>query len=590
MKIKQNNMFIYIMLGFILAFMVFILSELLGSHIIQVDDHATAITALEKAVHTLKNEHKEQVSIPKSQLGTTPNTSTSLEKAVHTLNNEHKEQISIPKSKLDTTPATSTSIDNTPRILRISLTPNNWGSFYHALGFIGLGVFICFIYMVLFKKYYLKTHNVKDIKISHTDDIKNLVTSYETIISTYKHSLTVFFGLFALLGISSVVLNWSGAKQLDRIEDIKKKLELEAQLAFNQLKDQAEQSIHNIEINSDKTIQTIKLLNEAYSCYNKGTDIEYANAITLSKQVLSIDKTNTSAYVLQGMSYSALKNERSTIECFNKATEINKNDDTIYYNKGIALANLNKYEDAIEAYKKAIEINNNFDIAYYNKGAAQYALGKHEDAIEAYKNAIEINNNYDMAYCNKGSALDDLGKHEDAIKAYKKAIKINPKNDIAYYNKGAAQYALGKHEDAIEAYKKAIEINNNFDMAYYNMGNALAELTRYEDAIEAFNKAIEINPENPGYYNLACAYAQWHKSDTDLDSKPENTLELCKENLIKAKKSSELKKAGIEHIKNDSDFDSIKNEKWFNDIMREAFGDEWDKDDEDNNSTLDKAE
>ena len=182
------------------------------------------------------------------------------------------------------------------------------------------------------------------------------------------------------------------------------------------------------------------------------------------------------------------------------------------------------------------------------------------------------------------------GSYEDAIKCYDKVIEINPEDDKAYNNKGIALANLGKYEDATEEYNKAIEINPEDDTAYYNKGNALANLGKYEDAIEEYNKAIKINSENPQYYNLACAYAQWNKSDTDLDSKPENCLELCKENLIKAKESGDFKQLGIKHIKNDSDFDSIKNYEWFNDIMCEEFGDEWDKYDEDNSSIPDKAE
>ena len=399
--------------------------------------------------------------------------------------------------------------------------PNS--KFLNGVKYFIYGVLLTFIFVLFLINYKPNIVKLDHITITDNTDLSALINSYQAIITSYYNTLCIFFGLFALLGISTAVYNWRSAEKFDdekeKARALTKDYEKLLQDKLDSVDDTVKAAIKEIQDEANRERKISQMLADAYDEYLK-----------------------------------------------------------------------ENYEDAIQQYKVILKQFGAIEGAYFYKGNALAKLEKYEDAKEAYGKAIEINNNYDMAYNNKGTALAKLEKYEDAIEAFTKATDINNNFDIAYYNKGTALAKLEKYEDAIEAYTKATDINNNFDMAYYNKGNALTNLMKYDDAIKAYKKAIGVNPENPQYYSLACAYAQWHKSDTDLDSKPEDCLELCKENLIKAKESGELKELGIKHIKTDSDFDSVENEKWFKDIMREAFGNEWDKYDEDNSSTPDKAE
>ena len=105
----------------------------------------------------------------------------------------------------------------------------------------------------------------------------------------------------------------------------------------------------------------------------------------------------------------------------------------------------------------------------------------------------------------------------------------------------------------IISFDRAIEINPNDYTAWTNKGVALGNLERYEQAIASYDRAIEIKSDDFGaYYNKACYYASQHQ------------LQLAVENLQQA---IHLENNCKEMAKTDKDFDSIRSESLFQDLL-----------------------
>jgi tetratricopeptide (TPR) repeat protein len=225
---------------------------------------------------------------------------------------------------------------------------------------------------------------------------------------------------------------------------------------------------------------------------------------------------------------------------------------------GPAYGLLGMESKAIDKYNDAIELNPNDGKAWRNKADFLASLGKHEEAIKCYDKALEINPNDGKAWRNKAETLGLLGKHEEAIKCADKAYTMGY---IAYGyeerldDKGLALQELDKYEEAIECFDKALEIEPDDAEACYNKGLALQELDKYEEAIECFDKALEINPDDGRYwYSRACTEVLKGNTETGLSD---------------LGKAIEINKKYIELAKQDKDFDSIRNNERFKDLIGE---------------------
>ena len=279
----------------------------------------------------------------------------------------------------------------------------------------------------------------------------------------------------------------------------------------------------------------------------------YDKALESYNQAVEINPDKDHFWNNRGSALDILGKYKDAISSFDKAIEINPDYHEALYNHGNALVELGRLDEAIASYDQAIEINPDQDKAWYNRGNALEELGKYDDAIASYDQAIEINPDYHAAWNNRGNALANLGQYEEAITSYDMAIEINPDYHAAWNNRGAALAYLGRYEETITSYDQAIEINPDNHDVWNNRGISLIRLNRYPEALTSFNKALELNPNSANaLYNLACVYAL------------QNQIPLAIENLSKAiNLNSELR----EYAKTDSDFDAIRGDQRFKDLI-----------------------
>ena len=194
--------------------------------------------------------------------------------------------------------------------------------------------------------------------------------------------------------------------------------------------------------------------------------------------------------------------------------------------------------------------------AYYNSGSTCMSLGQYHSAIENFNKAISLKPDDADAYILRGLAYTELGQYQRAIEDCNKAINLKPDDALAYYSRGITYNKLGQYKEAIDNYNEAIRLKPDYDFVYNNRGITYAYLSQYNKAREDFDKAIRLRPDDSGaYYNYASMFAL-QKDATQAC----NWLRLAIERGYKDWK----------HIREDKDFDNIRNTACFIDLLKKS--------------------
>ncbi len=258
---------------------------------------------------------------------------------------------------------------------------------------------------------------------------------------------------------------------------------------------------------------------------------------------------------------------------------------------------------AIQLFQKAIELDGRFAAAYAGLGEAYAYLYQHwdrreswlEKAVESSLKAQLYDPTLSEAFAALGVAYFNKKAFEDALTAGRKAIELDPNNHIAYWILGRIYRQMDRDKDSVDLFKKTIELNPDFytalgdlRMVYERIGDRtkselmlhqskeyfpkyllrhpedarahmfyatnLAELNFKEEAKVEAAKALELSPgETVILYNAACFYSQLGEKQL--------AVQTLKDAIATGWQD-------YEWIKRDPDFDSIRNEPGYAELMK----------------------
>jgi tetratricopeptide (TPR) repeat protein len=306
---------------------------------------------------------------------------------------------------------------------------------------------------------------------------------------------------------------------------------------------------------------------------------------------LKLDKNKESSYCFEqaikdypdyyqawdnrGNALSKQEKYEEAIACYNQALKIKGNYYQAFRNRAYSLYCLGNYEDAIESYDKALEIKSDDHKSWNNRGIILEELGILEEAIKSYNQALKFYDDHEY-WNNKGIILRKLGEYEEAIKSYNSALRIKPNYYKALFNKAFCLRKIGEnnrdesekrkfYEQSLEVYKKILKIEPKRVDALNNKGNLLYLLGDYDGSLKIYDKSIksiqvlskELKPYEKGkpYYNKSCVLAQ---------------MEKIEDSLICLKEAINLDSKYILKAKNDADFDKIRHDRRFIDLINQS--------------------
>jgi serine/threonine protein kinase/tetratricopeptide (TPR) repeat protein len=218
-------------------------------------------------------------------------------------------------------------------------------------------------------------------------------------------------------------------------------------------------------------------------------------------------------------------------------------------------------EKALEASLKALMYDASLSEAYATLGLAYFGKKAFEEAMTAIQKAIALDPNNSNAYWILARIYHTSDRDKEAVKALEKAVELNPDFYEAYDDLRMYYEGLGDKEKHAAVIHKLLEIYPRYlsqhpDDAYRRMAFAvaLALVGRAEEAKQEGMQALELSAGDPimMYYG-ACLYARLQEKQLAIEWL-RSTIAAGYENY--------------EWIKRDPDFESIRGEPGYIDLMK----------------------
>jgi adenylate cyclase len=281
--------------------------------------------------------------------------------------------------------------------------------------------------------------------------------------------------------------------------------------------------------------------------------------------------TNTDAYKLYLMArqFWLLDNERNNeivVRICNRVVQIDPNYAQAWATMALAQWNMfwlgEKGDDGERAAATALRLDPHLPDAHAAMGAAMRAKGRFEDGLQACLEALRLEPNSYVANRIAGLCLLGLKRYDDAINHFEFAVAAM-ENDFtaasfvsqAYKAKGDLERMRSAARMTLDRIEKIIAADPGHSRAIGIGACMLADLNERERAKEWAIRARLVDPENVNlHYNLACAMSALKEADLALE-----TL---------ADVSAKLSPGMLSWMEADSDFDPIREEPRFKELMQ----------------------
>ena len=276
------------------------------------------------------------------------------------------------------------------------------------------------------------------------------------------------------------------------------------------------------------------------------------------KAAMADDDTYVDAYI--GEARLLIEGRGQLLEALpyaNKAAALAPNNFEAYFIRGtiyFGLATQDTLNKAAADFRKAVEINPGSAPAHRFLGMTYGALYLYNDAVYEYKAAAkyaptDASINYEL-----GTLLLRLEKNSDAISYLKAAVLAKDGEYSYHWALGIAYYRTKQNDDAVKELQKASALAPKTPGIVCDLGLCYAQMKQYTKAIETYRQAIEIDQNYAtAWYNLACVYALRVNVNSAVD------------NLARA---IQLNPKFREMAKTDPDFNAIRSEKAFSDLIK----------------------
>ncbi len=225
------------------------------------------------------------------------------------------------------------------------------------------------------------------------------------------------------------------------------------------------------------------------------------------------------------------------------------------------------WKNSFTLFENALKVNENNHVAHANLGAAHLFEKNFEKAIYHYKKTLEIKPYYSTkedekhktflatAYSQLGNKYLRENKDQLALEQFHHALSFDSGFVAIHYNMGNIYFRKLQYLKAANHYKQAIILGGNSPDISNNLAISLTKTGEYEEAKNLLELILNSNQgDYISAYILACVYSAMDKPDSAVDI------------LIK------LVDKGFDNwqlIKNEPEFDNIRNTQVFLDFLKE---------------------
>ena len=285
--------------------------------------------------------------------------------------------------------------------------------------------------------------------------------------------------------------------------------------------------------------------------------------------------------------YSSLGFRAEAMQTYQEAIKVQPSNGYAHFQLGNLYSDEQQLAEAIDQYEQAIDLVPDNASARNALGVVYDNAGRHDEAMAQYEQAIELDAEMALPHNNLGIIYDKLGWTDEAISAYRRAIELDERFAIPHYNLGLIYVNQGRNKESIKELEKATELDETHASSHEWLAFLYTKDEQFDKAMEETKRALELDPLNrrltaslAGLYKRKGEEAE-HKRVVELARKlpqQENEDEyqqacfeaLCGNvdealRLLKIALENRLKTP--EFANNDSDFDFLKDDKRFQDLV-----------------------
>lgn len=239
-----------------------------------------------------------------------------------------------------------------------------------------------------------------------------------------------------------------------------------------------------------------------------------------------------------------------------KILSLNTSIRDVYYQLGIISEEEDNLDESLDYYSMAIQLEPDDIDSRYNLALIYERLGNPEETEKLYHEILELEPNHWYTLNNLGAMEETRGNYELARAYLDKSIEENPEFYLSRFNRGVVLKALGELDKAVEEYTNAKDLRPDFGNTYLNISAIRIEQDRLDEAVDILSEGIRNSTSTHDlYYNRACCLSK-------LGRKAESLHDL--DSALK------LNPYLAVWVRRDKDFESLKEEPIFIDILNKA--------------------
>jgi tetratricopeptide (TPR) repeat protein len=197
----------------------------------------------------------------------------------------------------------------------------------------------------------------------------------------------------------------------------------------------------------------------------------YAEALNLYKQALTIDKSNAAVEYEIARLFADDGNFPAALSYANNAYEDDPNN--VWYGEFLATlyAETGRLDESTQVYQNLLEKNPERYDYYFSLGNLLSAQGKYNEALELYSEMEELIGTSEELALQKQLIYIEQGKYDLALQEVELLIQNNPEEVRLYGMKAEIYERMGKQKDAVAIYEEMLVLDPN---------NGLVLLSLYE--------------------------------------------------------------------------------------------------------------
>ena len=240
---------------------------------------------------------------------------------------------------------------------------------------------------------------------------------------------------------------------------------------------------------------------------------EYALAIRLLEQCLTLDPRATATHYPLGMAYRGLGNTTlaqvhlaqpgdvkiQPVDPLMTAVDEALESPRAYDIRGGRLLETGDWANAAAQFQKGLALDPADPALRLRLGTALFQLGDTDGAREQFERILQASPTYARAHYSLGILAAAGGRQTEAIERLTAAVTHGPIDPAARVALGGLLRRAGKSADALEHYEQASSLDPRNAEATLGLVTTLASLGRYQEARDRLVKATKAYPDEPEF-------------------------------------------------------------------------------------------